>query len=577
MQSISDYIYTFGEFILDLRRGCLSRTGREIRLRPKSFEALKYLVENRGRLIGKEEMMRALWPDSFVTDGSLVQCLRDVRLALEDDEHRYIRTVPRRGYIFIAEVVENSRAKLAAPEPGKETVSPLRESAPQGAASSIKRPQTRYTRSGDMNIAYQVVGDGPVDLVYIPGWVTHIEYCWEEPSLTRYYNRLASFSRLILFDKRGTGLSDRPPGLQTMEERMDDVRAVMDAVGSERAVVFGASEGGILSMLFAATYPERSVALVLLGTFARGLYAPDYPWARTSEEWRQSWELMQQRWGHALFLTTLAPGVVNDKAFREWWAAYLRHGASPGAAVAFTKMSSQMDVRRVLPSISIPTLVIHRVGDLCEKVEGGRYLASNIPGAKLVEVPGNDHLAWIGPQDEVLDPVEAFLTDLQSVPIPDRVVATVMFASVTSRSDEQKRRDFFSQYHARVGHHLARFRGRAIENTGDSLLATFDGPARAIGAASAIIVSARRLGFVVKVGLHTGECDFVADRVSGTAVEIGREVGTRAATGEILVSSTVKDLVAGSGIRFEDRGVHILKEAPGEWRFFAVEAEPSPG
>ena len=577
MQSISDYIYYFGEFILDLRRGCLSRTGREIRLRPKSFEALKYLVENRGRLIGKEEMMRALWPDSFVTDGSLVQCLRDVRLALEDDEQRYIRTVPRRGYIFVAEVGENNQAKLAAPESEKETASLPREPAPQRSASSIKRPQTRYTRSGDMNIAYQVVGDGPVDLVYIPGWVTHIEYCWEEPSLARYYNRLASFSRLILFDKRGTGLSDRPPGLQSMEERMDDVRAVMDAAGSERAVVFGASEGGILSMLFAATYPERSVALVLLGAFARGLYAPDYSWARTSEEWRQSCELIQQRWGHALFLTTLAPGVANNKPFREWWAAYLRHGASPGSAVALTKLCSQMDVRRVLPSIRIPTLVIHRVGDLCEKVEGGRYLASNIPGAKLVEAPGDDHLAWIGHQDEVIDPVEAFLTDLQSVPIPDRVLATVMFADVTSRSDEQKQRDFFKQRHARVGHHLARFRGREIENTGDSLLATFDGPARAISAASAIVALARRLGVEVQAGLHTGECDVVADRVSGTAVEIGREVGTKAATGEVLVSSTVKDLMAGSGIRFEDRGVHELREAPGEWRLFAVEAEPSTG
>ena len=330
-------------------------------------------------------------------------------------------------------------------------------------------------------------------------------------------------------------------------------------------------------MLFAATYPERSVALVLLGAFARGLYAPDYPWARTSEEWLQTWELIEQRWGHALFLSTLAPGVASDREFREWWAAYLRHGASPGAAVAFTKMSSQMDVRRLLPSISIPTLVIHRVGDLCEKVEGGRYLASNIPGAKLVEAPGDNHLAWIGAQDEVLDPVEAFLTDLRSVPITDRVLATVMFAGATSRSGEQKQRDFFKQYHARIGHHLARFGGREIENTGDGIRATFDGPARAIGAASAIVALARRLGFEVKAGLHTGECDFVADRVSGTAVEIGREVGTRAATGEILVSSTVKDLVAGSGIRFEDRGVHILKEAPGEWRFFAVEAEPSPG
>src|SRR5262245_39989309 len=236
-----------------------------------------------------------------------------------------------------------------------------------------------------------------------------------------------------------------------------------------------------------------------------------------------------------------------------------------------------MDVRRALPSIRIPTLVIHRVGDLCEKVEGGRYLASNIPGAKLVEAPGDDHLAWSGHQDEVIDPVEAFLTDLQSVPIPDRVLATVMFAGVTSRSDQQKQRDFFKQGHASVGHHLARFRGREIENTGDSLLATFDGPARAISAASAIVALARRLGVEVQAGLHTGECDVVADRVSGTTVEIGREVGTKAATGEVLVSSTVKDLMAGSGIRFEDRGVHELREAPGEWRLFAVEAEPSTG
>jgi pimeloyl-ACP methyl ester carboxylesterase/class 3 adenylate cyclase len=440
-------------------------------------------------------------------------------------------------------------------------------------------PETRYARSGDVNIAYQVVGHAPLDLVFVMGWVSHLEYFWAEPSFAQFLMRLASFSRLILFDKRGTGLSDRVPvtELPTLEQRMDDVRAVMDAVGSERAALCGVSEGGPMCSLFAATYPEKTIAVVMIGTYAKRIWDPEYPWAPTAEHRQEFYEEMQRDWGGPVGLEERAPSVAHDPHFREWWATYLRMGASPGAALALTKMNADIDVRHVLPSIRVPTLVIHRAGDACLKVEEGRYVAAKIPGAKYVELPGVDHLPFVGDQDAILDEIEEFLTGVRHAPEHDRVLATVLFTRVVDRpaqvasAGERQWRDLLERHQAHIRRELELFKGREIEMEDGHLLATFDGPARAIRAACAISDFAWRLGIKIKAGLHTGECDVIGDKVGGIAVQIGAHVTAKASVGEVLVSHTVKDLVAGSGIRFEDRGAHVLSDIPGEWGLFAVE------
>ncbi len=437
---------------------------------------------------------------------------------------------------------------------------------------------TRYARSGDVNIAYQVVGEGLLDLVFVMGWVTHLDYFWEEPSFARFLRRLASFSRLILFDKRGTGLSDRVPlaELPTLEQRMDDVRAVMDAAGSKRAALFGVSEGGPMCALFAATYPERTSALVMYGTYAKRIWDPEYPWAPTPEE-RQKWyDLLEESWGGIVDLQTMAPNVTDDERFKQWWASYLRMSASPGSALAFGKMNTQADIRHVLPSIRVPTLILHRTGDLDMDVRGARYMAERIPGAKYVELPGNDHLVFVGDADAILDEIEEFLTGVRQGPEPDRVLATVLFTDIVGSTQravalgDRRWRDLLNSYHTIVRRELTRFRGREIDTAGDGFLATFDGPARAVRCACAVSSSVRVLGIEVRAGLHTGECELAGDKVSGLAVHIGSRVAAMARPGEVLVSNTVKDLVAGSQIAFHDRGEHVLKGVPGSWRLFTA-------
>ncbi len=440
------------------------------------------------------------------------------------------------------------------------------------------QPETKYAKSGRVNIAYQVLGNGALDLVFVMGWVSHLDYFWEEPSFARFLRRLASFSRLILFDKRGTGLSDRVPDteLPTLEQRMDDVRAVMDAVGSQRAALFGVSEGGPMCALFAATYPERTIALAMYGTFAKRVWAPDYPWAPTPEG-RQKWfDLLAQEWGGVVDLPTLAPSVASDERFRQWWATYLRRSVSPGAALAFGRMNTQVDIRHVLPAIRIPTLILHRTGDLDVDVGGARYMAERIPGAKYVELPGIDHLHWVGNQDAILEEVEEFLTGVRHGPELDRVLATVMFTDIVGSTEraaqlgDRRWRDLLETHHTLVRKELERFRGREIDTAGDSFLATFDGPARAIRCSVAINETVRPLGIEIRAGLHTGEIEVMGDQVGGLAVHIAARVAANAGPSEVLVSQTVKDLVAGSGIRFADRGSHILKGVPEEWRLFAV-------
>src|SRR5688500_5061642 len=374
----------FGPFRLDQVSGQLYRGSAVVPLAPKAFALLQHLVSEPGRLFTKEELLDSVWPGVFVGDAVLKVTIRDIRKALGDDAHTptYIETAHRRGYRFRAEHLTDTGPQLPAP--------------------AVLHPRVHYARSGSVNIAYQVVGSGPVDLVFVMGWVSHLEYFWNEPTFARFLTRLAAHGRLILFDKRGTGLSDAVPveGLPTLEQRLDDVRAVMEAAGSEHAVLIGVSEGGPLCSLFAATYPQRTDALVMIGSYARRLRDEDYPWGTTREEHDDFLRTIIDEWGGPVGIEERAPSRAADPAFRDWWASYLRMGASPGAAVALTRMNAEIDIRDVLPSIRVPTLVLHRRGDRCLKVEEGRYLASKIPRAVFVELPGDDHLPFVGNQDE---------------------------------------------------------------------------------------------------------------------------------------------------------------------------------
>lgn len=436
-------------------------------------------------------------------------------------------------------------------------------------------PKTRYAKSGDVHIAYQVVGEGPLDLVFVPGFVSHLEFDWEMPGIASFHQRLASFSRLIRFDKRGTGLSDRPPGVPTLEQRMDDVRAVMDAVGSERAALFGVSEGGPMSLLFAATYPQRTSALVLYGSYARRAWAPDHPFGKTEAEMDRVLGALERDWGGAAGIDIWVPSKLGDERFTQLRASYLRLAASPGAAVAIIRMNMEIDVRHILPTIRIPALIIHRTGDRLTHVEQARYMAEHIAGARLVELPGIDHTPYVE-SDPILDEAEEFLTGVRHRAETDRVLATVLFTDIVGSTEraaqlgDRRWRELLSSHHALVRKELARFRGREIDTAGDGFLATFDGPARAIRCALAISDVVRQLGIEVRAGLHTGECEVMGEKLGGIAVHIGARVAAMAKPGEVLASSTVKDLVAGSGIEFEDRGMHSLKGIPGEWHLFAV-------
>jgi len=393
--------------------------------------------------------------------------------------------------------------------------------------------------------------------------------------LARFHNRLASFSRLILIDKRGTGLSDRVADLPTLEQRMDDLRAVMDAVGSEQVALFGTSEGGPMCALFAATYPERTTALVMYGAYAKRIWSPDYPWAPTPAERQQFLDLVERTWGTEVDLATLAPSIATDERFRQWWVTYLRRSASPGAAVALARMNSQVDIRHVLPLIRVPTLLLHRTGDLDAPVEGSRYMAHQIPGAKYVELPGVDHLPWVD-QDALLNEVQSFLTGVQPVASPDQVLATVLavapVATTTVAADvgELRWRELVDRQEALIEDEVQQQRGRVLGRTGDGLLVMFDGPTRAIRCALAVVAAVGKLGIQLRAGLHTGECELMNGAVGGAAIRIAARVMAMAAPGEVVVSSTVRDLVAGSGMSFEEQQASANAGELGTYRVFRV-------
>lgn len=447
---------------------------------------------------------------------------------------------------------------------------------PRPPRGSFPTPATRYARSGDVNIAYQVLGEGP-DMVVIPGWVSHVEQAWEVPAFAAFLRRLASFARVMLFDRRGTGMSDRVASMPTLEQRMDDIRAVMDAAGSERAALFGISEGGPLGMLFAATYPERTTALALYGTFARGSWHEDYPWRWKREQWDQVLDYIGREWGKGKIATVLAPSIGSDAQQIEQWARFERLAVSPGGAQTLFRMTLSLDVRHVLPAIHTPTVVLQRTGDRITTPPGARYIAEHIPGARYVELPGDDHFPWIGDAEAIAGEVQELVTGHRVVLEPDRVLATVMFVDIVdstghvARLGDRAWRELLTRFRALVRMRVAAYRGREVDTQGDSLLATFDGPARAVRCARAVCDAVAPLGIRVRAGLHTGECEMLGSDVTGIAVHIGARVAEAADPDEVLVSSTVKDLVAGSGIEFSSRGTHALQGVPGEWTLFRAE------
>ena len=437
-------------------------------------------------------------------------------------------------------------------------------------------PETKYTHNGDVTLAYQVLGNGPLDLVLVPGFVSHLEQGWEEPACARFLQRLATFSRLVLFDKWGTGLSDRIAGVPTLEQRMDDVRVVMDSIGCQRAALLGVSEGGSMAALFAATYPERTSALILYGSVVKAAWAPDYPWGVKPDDFERNNEKLRQKWGGPLGLEEFAPSMVHDERFKQWWAKLLRLGASPSAVITNRRMNMEIDIRAVLPTIHVPTLVLNRTGDRSVYIEEAGYLAEHIPGAKLVELDGNDHFWWVGDSESVADEIQEFLTDERQAIEPVRILATLLFTDIVDSTKhaaemgDRRWRDLLDNHNSLVQKAIARFSGRIVVSTGDGVLATFDGPSRAIQCAIAIREEVLGLGIRIRAGLHTGEIELIGQNVAGIAVHIAARVSAKAEAGEVWVSSTVKDLVAGSSVQFTERGVYALKGVPGEWRLFSI-------
>ena len=433
----------------------------------------------------------------------------------------------------------------------------------------------RYARSGDVNVAYQVTGDGPFDLVLVPGFFSHLEIDWEYPGMARMLDRLGSFARLIRFDKRGTGLSDRTVGLPDFETRMDDVRAVMDYAGSPQAALFGYSEGGPMCVLFAATYPDRTRALALYGTYAKRRDPDeDYPWAPTAEARLRYAQGLEETWGENVDISTMSPNA--DEAMRLWYQRRGRASLSPAAARDLILMNSEADVRDVLSTVQCPTLVIHRSGDRDSRPEEGRYIATRIPGGKFVELSGDDHMPALG-ADDIVDEIEEFLTGVRPAPTSDRILATILFTDLVGSTElveslgDAAWASLLGSHHEAVRRQLVRFSGEEVDTAGDGFLAIFDGPARAIRCALEIREALRVLGLDVRAGVHTGEVERPAGgKPRGIAVHVGARIMSFAGAGDVVVSSTTRDLVAGSGLEFEDRGEHELKGVEGPRRLFAA-------
>ena len=521
---------SFGGFRLHIADRRLWHGNTEIPLAPKAFDLLAYLARRPAHVCSRDELFAALWPNTFVDDHALSVQIADVRRALGDSPKapHFIETRSRRGYCFVAAVSSDE-----APAKPFERAPPF--------------PETRYASSGDVNLAYQIFGEGPVDLVFVMGWVSHLEYFWREPHFAAFLRRLGTLARVILFDKRGTGLSDRVPlsQLPSLEQRMDDVRAVMEASQSQRAVLCGVSEGGPLCTLFAATYPEKTVGLIMIGSYARRLRDVDYPWGPTRDDRDRYCREIRTNWGGPVGIEDRAPTLANDPAFREWWATYLRMGASPGAAEALTRMNADIDVRPILPSISVRTLVLHRRDDRCLLVEEGKLMAGLIPGARFVELAGADHLPFVGDQEQLFAEIGVFLTTSAHIFESERSLATILCMELPPPD--------LGRLQIHLRREIGWFRGRPGNLSTGAPLASFDGPARAIRCAHSIVTHAGGFGVSLRASLHTGECEFNDDGVpGGNAVNWAGQLLPHSLLGGVAVSRVVRDLVAGSGIRFSD-------------------------
>jgi pimeloyl-ACP methyl ester carboxylesterase/class 3 adenylate cyclase len=439
--------------------------------------------------------------------------------------------------------------------------------------------ETRYAKVGDIHVAYQTVGTGPVDIVCIPGIFTHVEWLWEEPSSAAYLRELAGFARLILFDPRGLGLSDRSASLPTLEEQIDDVTAVLDAVGSETPYVFGASQGGLMAMLFAATHPSRTRGLILYSAYPTARADGEYPWGRSSEWLAEYTRQIDSEWGSGAFAMQVAPSRSEDDAFRSWWGKLERFAAGPGNAIAYARMNMATDVRPVLDSIAAPTLVLHRRGDLYRDVRIAHYLAENIPNARLAELSGIDHLPYVGDSVAVIREIRGFVTgarDAKAAEI-DRELATVVFVDIVGSTDlareigDSRWSALLDQFLGVVRAQIGRWRGVEIDAAGDGVLARFDGPARGLRFALGVRAGVSDLGLQIRAGVHTGEVVVYSDGIRGIAVHLAARIASEASPSEVLASTTVRDLVAGSGLSFADRGRHALKGLEGDWQLFAAE------
>jgi pimeloyl-ACP methyl ester carboxylesterase/DNA-binding winged helix-turn-helix (wHTH) protein len=554
-------IFAFGDSQLDTDTLELRRAGAPVGVEPQVFDVLAYLVTHRDRVVRKEELLDEVWGDRFVSESALTSRIKDARRAVGDDGHRQavIRTIHGRGYRFVATVGASDAGAAIAEAGGDEVPGP---SAP---------PRTHYARSGRYSIAYQVVGAGPGDLVFIPGFVSNVELQWELGPMASFYRRLARGARLIVFDKRGTGLSDRVPvtEIQPLEERMDDVRAVMDAAGSERATLFGISEGGPLALLFAATYPERVERLILFNSYA-DRFRDDIPVLAAS---------VRDHWGSGGVFASLAPSWRDREDIR-FLARYERHSATPDAAAHLVGLCDLIDVRPILPSITVPTRVIHRRGDTMFPLAKGEGLADGIPGAELVVLEGRDHLVYVD-QEPILDAVEEFIAGTAPGATADRMLTTMLFAEVTGSAATAEvagpaegpgdvRPGPVRRFHELARDALVRFRGDEVVTTGDGVLATFDGPARAVRCAQSLRQSVAGPELPLRIGVHTAEVERLGDGIAGLGVHIGARVAAAAPPGEVWVTRTVRDLVAGSGLEFEARGTHEFTGVGEPWELHAA-------
>ncbi len=554
-------IWRFGSNELDTDAYELRHDGHVAALEPQVFDVLVYLLSHRDRVVSKEELLDEIWGDRFVSESSLTSRIKDARRAVGDDgkQQSIIRTVHGRGYRFVGKLSQPASARHG-----------TGLSAPLGLAAPPTPARTRYTKSSGYEIAYQVLGDGP-DLVFIPGFVSNLDLQWEHPAMAAFFGRLASFSRLILFDKRGTGVSERVPvdRLPTLEERMDDVRAVLDAAGSRRATLFGISEGGPMSLLLAAAHPERVERLALYGSFTAEPFANPERFTR----------LARRLWGRGQAFLGLAPSWARDEANATFLARFERQSATPDAAAALVELASEIDPRPTLSSISVPTLVLHRRDDDIIPFDRAEIVTEGIAGAELVALDGVDHLAFVD-SDPILDHIERFVTGSASGRPSERILTTMLFVDVVSSTSQAAEvdvgdarwRTLLAELFDRAAHELIRTGGTLVHTTGDGLLAIFDGPARAVRCGLALVADLAPLGVTIRCGVHTSEVERLGDDIAGIGVHVGSRVEGLAQPGEVLVTRTVRDLVAGSGLRFEPRGDHELRGLPDSWDLYAATA-----